>query len=87
MLSSFFIPLIFPLLLTLSLSLAECQRPNRDHLRRQDTQLSVWVLEARNLTPKKSYYCEIYLNGVHYAQTCVKVMNDLLFWGEQFVFE
>ncbi len=68
-------------------SLNDCQRPNRNHLRHLDSQLSLWVLEARNLQPKKRYYCEVYLNGVLYAQTCCKVMNDILFWGEPFVFE
>lgn len=67
--------------------LLECQRPNRDHLRRLDTQLTVWILEARNLQPKKRYYCEIYLNGILYALTCCKMMNEILFWGEPFVFE
>lgn len=78
-----------PLLSTPSLlpSLNNCRRPNRNHLRRLDTQLTLWVMEARNLQSKKKYFCEIYLNGILYAQTCCKVMQDILFWGEPFIFE
>jgi len=44
-------------------------------------------MEARNLQPKKKYFCEIYLNRIIYAQTCLKFMNDILFWGEPFIFK
>lgn len=69
------------------LSLNEVQWPNRNHLRRLNTLLVVSIFEARNLERKKRYYCEIYLNDILYAQTCCKIMNDILFWGEPFVFE
>ena len=68
-------------------SLNECHRPNRDHLRRLSTQICVWIFEARNLQPKKKYFCEVYLNNILYCQTCCKLMNDILFWGEPFIFE
>ena len=77
-------PSTFPLPLS---SLTECHSPNRNHVRRVDSHLSLWVLEARNLHPKKRYYCEISLNSVLYARTCCKMMNEILFWGEPFVFE
>jgi RAS protein activator-like 2 len=67
--------------------LTDCHSPNRNHVRRVDSQLSVWILEARSLHPKKKYYCEVSLNGVLYSRTCCKMMNDILFWGEPFVFE
>lgn len=67
--------------------LNQYQQPNRDHLRRLNTQLGVWMFEARNLHFKKRYFCEIYLNGILYCQTCCKMMNEILFWGEPFVFE
>ena len=68
-------------------SLNEVQWPNKNHLRRLNTLLVVSIYEARNLERKKRYYCEIYLNDILYAQTCCKVMNDILFWGEPFIFE
>ena len=82
------LPLSFPPPLPLlPSSLTECHSPNRNHVRRVDSHLSLWVLEARNLQPKKRYYCEVSLNSVLYARTCCKMMNDILFWGEPFVFE
>ena len=70
-----------------AVNLNECQRPNRNHLRHLDTHLSVGIMEARNLVLKKRYFCEVYLNGILYAQSCCKAMSDMLFWGESFVFE
>lgn len=74
------------LFVTLSHSLNEVQWPNRNHLRRLNTLLVLYIFEARNLDRKKRYYCEIYLNSILYAQTCCKIMNEILFWGEPFVF-
>ncbi|XP_019857271.1 PREDICTED: disabled homolog 2-interacting protein-like [Amphimedon queenslandica] len=68
-------------------SLNKFHRPNRDHLRRLNTQVFIWIFEARHLQPKKKYYCEIYLNNLLYSQTCCKPMSDILFWGEPFNFE
>jgi hypothetical protein len=67
--------------------LTECHSPNRNHVRRVDSYLAVWILEARALPPKKRYYCELSLNGVLYSRTCCKLMNDSLFWGEPFQFQ
>ena len=75
------------LLLPLLGSLTECHSPNRNHVRRVDSYLAVWILEARALPPKKRYYCELSLNGVLYSRTCCKLMNDSLFWGEPFQFQ
>lgn len=51
---------------------------------RKDLSLELWVMEAKNLPPKYKYFCEIFLDSVQYVQTSSKVMENFLFWGEQF---
>jgi len=46
----------------------------------------MWVYEAKNLPPKKRYFCELQLDKTLYGRTSVKLQTDLLFWGEHFDF-
>ncbi|XP_070074626.1 ras GTPase-activating protein raskol isoform X4 [Drosophila takahashii] len=67
-------------------SLRKSIAPNAEHTRRTDNSLKMWVYEAKNLPPKKRYFCELQLDKTLYGRTSVKLQTDLLFWGEHFDF-
>lgn len=67
-------------------SLRKSIAPNSEHTRHIDNSLKMWIYEAKNLPPKKKYFCELHLDKTLYGRTSVKLHTDLLFWGEYFDF-
>ncbi|CAL4149516.1 unnamed protein product [Meganyctiphanes norvegica] len=61
--------------------------PNYDHTFRTENSLKIFVLEAKHISNKRKYFCEVLLDGVVYAQTSSKSKGEICFWGESFNFE
>lgn len=58
----------------------------RTAMYRTENSLEIWILEAKGISVKRKYYCEICLDKTLYARTSAKPRGDICFWGEHFYF-
>lgn len=47
----------------------------QDNCERTENSLSLWVNEAKDLPPKKRYYCEVHLDGTLFARTSSRAVG------------
>ncbi|KAF7223467.1 RAS protein activator like-3 isoform X1 [Nothobranchius furzeri] len=55
--------------------LRRAAQPNKDNIERTENSLSLWVNEAKDLPPKRSYYCEMHLDGTLFARTSSRAVG------------
>ncbi|XP_059427582.1 RAS protein activator like-3 isoform X1 [Carassius carassius] len=55
--------------------LRRAAHPNKDNCERTEYSLSLWVNEAKDLPPKKRYYCEVHLDGTLFARTSSRAVG------------
>nr|XP_045583264.1 uncharacterized protein LOC123746068 isoform X2 [Procambarus clarkii] len=67
-------------------SLRKAVNPNYDSIRRTENSLKIFILEAKGVSNKKRYFCELLLDTSLYARTSSKQKVEMCFWGEQFEF-
>ncbi|MBN3310166.1 DAB2P protein, partial [Amia calva] len=49
-------------------NLRRAAQPNKDNCERTENALSLWVNDAKDLQPKKRYYCELHLDGTLWGE-------------------
>ncbi|XP_077574554.1 ras/Rap GTPase-activating protein SynGAP isoform X2 [Stigmatopora nigra] len=52
--------------------LRRAAQPNKDNIERTENSLNLWVMEAKDLSPKRHYYCEVHLDGTLFARTTTR---------------
>ncbi|XP_041789150.1 RAS protein activator like-3 isoform X2 [Chelmon rostratus] len=55
--------------------LRRAAQPNKDNIERTENSLSLWVNEAKDLPPKRCYYCEVHLDGTLFARTSSRAVG------------
>ncbi|RDD44424.1 Disabled-like protein 2-interacting protein [Trichoplax sp. H2] len=60
--------------------------PDADNCHRRSINLSVGVVEAKNMTRKK-FFCEVVCDSTVCARTTTKSKSSMPFWGEEFTFQ
>ncbi|XP_029632644.1 RAS protein activator like-3 isoform X2 [Salmo trutta] len=55
--------------------LRRAAQPNKDNCERTENSLSLWVNEAKDLLPKRRYYCELHLDGTLFARTSSRAVG------------
>uniref|UniRef100_A0A4W5QW24 RAS protein activator like 3 n=1 Tax=Hucho hucho TaxID=62062 RepID=A0A4W5QW24_9TELE len=55
--------------------LRRAAQPNKDNCERIENSLSLWVNEAKDLLPKRRYYCELHLDGTLFARTSSRAVG------------
>ncbi|XP_044044668.1 ras/Rap GTPase-activating protein SynGAP isoform X2 [Siniperca chuatsi] len=56
--------------------LRRAAQPNKDNIERTENSLSLWVNEAKDLPPKRCYYCEVHLDGTLFARTSSRAVGN-----------
>ncbi|KAM6940477.1 disabled homolog 2-interacting protein [Xenentodon cancila] len=55
--------------------LRRAAQPNKDNIERTENSLCLWVNEAKDLPPKRHYYCELHLDGILFARTSSRAVG------------